>query len=77
MVDELPLLELIEGRGQTQWCVATAIVCIWGPEDGVLACGGGRFKVEHLLDRICFKLHEAKAYLSRLVAYQLRHPEAL
>ena len=63
MVDELPLLELIEGRGQTQWCVATATVYIWGPEDGVLACGGGRFEVEHRLDRICFKLHEAKAYL--------------
>ena len=63
MVDELPLLELIEGRGQTQWCVVTAIVYIWGPEDGVLACDGGRFEVEHLLDRICFKLHEAKAYL--------------
>ena len=74
-MDELPLLELIEGRGQTQWCVAAAIVYIWGPEDGVLACGGGRFEVEHLFDRICFKLHEAKAYLSRLVAHQLRHPD--
>ena len=77
MVDELPLLELIEGRGQTQWCVATATVYIWGPEDGVLACGGWRLEVEHLFDRICLKLREAKAYLSRLVAHQPRHPEAL
>ena len=76
MVDERPLLDPIEGCGQTQRCVATATVYIWGPEDGVLACGGGRLEVEHLLDRICLKLHEAKAYLYRFVAHQLRHPDA-
>ena len=75
-MDERPLLEPIEGRGQTQRCVATGTVYIWGPEDGVLACGGGRFEVEHLFYRICFKLHEDKAYLSSLVTHQLRHPDA-